>query len=188
MSDSALRSLEELERLYREHAIQAPPIQQEPPKWVGTSLGIAEVPLLVAEGDLEEIIETPSVVPIPKTKPWVLGVASHMGALLPIVSGDVFFRRQPYQGRVREWCMVVRRQGFRFGMTLSSVERDLKFPLEQLDMDGPVDPDFAAFARGGFYHRDRFIAVLDMERLLADTDLADASAPDSESIEEQTNE
>ncbi len=84
--------------------------------------------------------------------------------------------------------MVIRRQGFRFGITLSSVERDLKFPLEQLDMAGPVDPDFAAFARGGFYHRDRFMAVLDTERLLSDSDLADASAPEKESIEEQTNE
>jgi chemotaxis signal transduction protein len=188
MNDSALRSLEELERLYRERAIQPPPMPEEPPKWVGTSLGIADVPLLVAEGDIEEIIETPAVVSIPNTKPWVMGVASYMGGLLPIISGDVFFRKQPYQGRIRDWCMVIRRQGFRFGMTLSSVERDLKFPQERLDPAGPVDPDFAAFARGGFYHRDRFLAVLDMERLLADSDLADASAREKESIEENTNE
>ena len=176
MNDATLQSLEELERLYREHAIEAPPVVDERMNWVGTSLGIADVPLLVGEGELEEIIETPSVVPIPGTKPWVLGVAAHMGGLLPIVSGDVFFRRRPYQGRPRDWCMVIRRQGFHFGMTLSSVERDMKFPAEQRDMRRPVDADFAPFTLGGFHYKTHFLAVLDIDRLVADSDLADAAA------------
>ena len=188
MNMSALDSLEELERLYREHAIQPPAISDERVTWVGTSLSIAGVPLLVGEGELEEIIETPSTVTIPGTKPWVMGVAAHSGGLLPIISGDVFFRKVPYQGRARDYCMVVRRQGFHFGLTLSGVERDMKFRVEHRDMEHPVDEDFAAFTLGGFHYKDKFLAVLDIDKLVTDADLADASARDTASIEETTHE
>jgi twitching motility protein PilI len=156
--------------------------------WVGTSLGIAGVSLLVGEGELEEIIETPAVASIPGTKPWVLGVASHMGGLLPIVSGDVFFRKRPYAGRVREFCMVIRRPGFHFGMTLSSVERDVKFPVAERDMEHPVDADFAGFALGGFHDGERFMAVLDIDKLVADSDLSNASAAEPEVDEERDDD
>jgi twitching motility protein PilI len=188
MNSAALDSLEELERLYRDHALVPPSVVDEGSKWVGTSLGIADMPLLVAEGDIEEIIETPAVVTIPGTKPWVMGVAAHMGGLLPIFSGDVFFRKRPYQGRVRDYCMVIQRQGFRFGMTLSSVERDMKFPAEERDWEREVDADFAEFAQGGFRDKNRFLAVIDIDRLVEDSDLADASAPDLTNDEETTDE
>jgi twitching motility protein PilI len=188
MDHSALESLEELERLYREHAIESPPVIDQYSTWVGTSLGIADVLLLVGDGEIEEIIETPSVAPIPGTRPWVLGVASHMGGLLPIINGDVFFRGQSYQGRPREWCMVIKRQGYHFGMTLSSVERDMKFPVEERDMTTAIDSDFSGFTLGGFHHRNKFLAVLDLDRLLANSELADASIAQTDSNEEDSHE
>ncbi len=154
MNSAALDSLEELERLYRDHALVPPSGVDEGSKWVGTSLG----------------------------------VAAHMGGLLPIFSGDVFFRKRPYQGRVRDYCMVIQRQGFRFGITLSSVERDMKFPAEQRDWDKEVDADFADFTQGGFHDKNRFLAVLEMDRLVTDSDLADASALDLTNDEETTDE
>lgn len=156
--------------------------------WTGTALAIAGVPLLVGEGEIDEIIETPTVTPIPGTKTWVMGVASHMGGLLPIISGDAFFRRRPYAGRIRDYCMVIRRPGFFFGMTLSDVERDVKFPLEERDMECPVEQDFADFALGGFHYGDRFLAILDVDKLVAHSDLSNAAAPVPVSKEEQIDE
>ena len=43
-------------------------------------------------------------------------------------------------------------------------------------MNHPVDADFAPFCLGGFKHEDRFLAVLDIEKLAADDELGDASA------------
>jgi chemotaxis signal transduction protein len=177
-----------LERRFREEAVEAPVQNLERMEWVGTCLGIAGVPLLVGEGELEEIIETPNVMAIPGTKPWVLGVGSHMGGLIPIISGDVFFRQRPYAGRVRDYCMVLRRPGFYFGITLSGLERDMKFPVELRDMDTPVDADFAAFALGGFPDKNRFLAVLDIDKMIADSDLSNAAAEGTDSREERTNE
>jgi twitching motility protein PilI len=176
MSVSALDSLQLLERSYRYDAVKPPVADNDYVRWVGTSLSIAGVPLLVGEGELQEIIETPPVTTIPGTKPWVMGVASFKGGLLPILSGDVMFRQRPYSGRVRDYCMVINRPTMYCGITLSGIERDLKFPLEARDMNHPVDPDFDRFCLGGFKHEGRFLAVLDLDKLAADDDLVDASA------------
>jgi twitching motility protein PilI len=188
MGTSALQSLELLERINAYDGVTPPAIETEQMRWVGTSLSIAGVTLLVGEGDIEEIIETPAVTIIPGTKPWVMGVAAFKGGLLPILSGDVLFRKRPYLGRVRDYCMVVRRPGMYFGITLSDIQGDLKFDIDQRDMNHPVDPDFAKFSLGGFNHERRFLAVLDIDKLVADDDLSNASASGNSMMKGKSDE
>jgi twitching motility protein PilI len=189
MAISALQSLELIERLHAYDSVQPPaPENEESMRWVGTALSIAGVPLLVGEGELEEVIETPPCTPIPGTKPWVLGVAAFKGGLLPILSGDVLFRKRPYTGRTRDYCMVIKRPGIHFGITLSHVQRDQQFPIEERLMDHAVDPDFAEFALGGFRFEDRFLAVLDIDKLVADEELANASAAQTSSFRGKNDE
>ena len=176
MSSFALKAVAMLEQTYLDNSVDSPGLSAATMTWTGTSLGIAGVPLLVGAGEIDEIVETPAVTSIPGTKPWVMGVAAYMGGLLPIISGDVLFRRRPYAGRVRDFCMVIRRPGFYFGITLSDVERDMRFPLEDRDMEYAVDSNFAGFTLGGFHEGNRFLAILDVDRLVADTELANASA------------
>jgi len=176
MSISALQSLELVERLHAYDSVSPPVLEEQRASWVGTSLGIAGVPLLIGEGELEEIIETPSVTTIPGTKDWVIGVAAFKGGLLPIFSGDVLFRKSQYTGRVRDYCMVIRRPNLNFGLTLSHVQRDLRFPIEERLLDHPVDPAFANFTVGGFNYKGEFLAILDIDKLVADEELSNASA------------
>lgn len=187
MGSLAIQTLDALEQRYQAEALDTPRQSSERMEWVGTCLGIAGLPVLIAAGELEEIIETPNVMSIPGTKPWVLGVGSHMGGLIPIISGDVFFRKRPYAGRVRDYCLVLRRPGFYFGITLSGLERDMKFPVETRDMAHPVEEEFADFALGGFHDGDRFLPVLDIDKLIADGDLSNAAANEQDSNEERTD-
>ncbi len=188
MNPSALHQFQQLQKNYALHAVPAPVFENNEMFWVGTSLSVAGVPLLLGEGELEEVIDTPACTAIPGTKHWVMGVASHKGGLLPIVSGDELFRGVPYVGKTREYCMVVRRPGFHFAITLSDIERDMKFPIAQRDMAQPVDPDFADFCLGGFHHGSRFLAVLDIDKLVSDSGLANASATESVLTEENTDD
>lgn len=187
MTASALSAFRELERHYAQAAAPSPARDQHVMYWVGTHLGIAGVSMLIGAGELDEIIETPAVTAIPGTKPWVMGLASHKGGLLPIFSGDVLLRRRPYTGRVREYCMVVRRQGLHFGLTLSAVHRDLKFPIEERDMAHPVDEHIAGFSLGGFHYNEQFLAVLDIDKLVSDSDLGNASATAGDQNEDQNS-
>lgn len=189
MNVSALQSLELIERLHAYDSVSVPAAEvQQCVHWVGTSLGIAGVSVLIAEGELEEIIETPDVTPIPGTKPWVLGVAAFKGGLLPILSGDVLFRKRAYSGAKRDYCMVVNRNGMHFGLTLSHVQRDRRFPLEERVMDHPVDSDFANYTQGGFQDGNEFLVVLDLDKFVADEDLANASASQVSSIRGKNDE
>ena len=187
MTAQAIQSLDALEQRFRREGVAAPELAPEAVQWVGTCLGIAGTPLLIGEGEMEEIIETPRVMAIPGTKPWVLGVGSHMGGLIPIISGDVFFRGKPYAGRVRDYCMVLRRPGFYFGITLSSIERDMRFPVEERDMEQAIEADFAPYATGGFADGERFLPVLDIEKLIADGDMCNAAATNADSTEDHSN-
>ena len=68
-------------------------------------------------------------------------------------------------------------------MTLSHIERDLKFRSEQRDMTQAVDPDFRDFSLGGFFHHNKFLAILDIDKLVVDNNLANASVSNSDSTE-----
>ena len=188
MASNALEAIEILRRNWVGTDLAPRAQLPEQMVWTGTALSIAGVSLLVGEGEISEIVETPAVTPIPGTKPWVMGVASHMGGLLPIISGDVFFRGKPYAGRVRDYCMVIRRPGFHFGITLSGVERDVTFPLDQRDMDYPVDESLADFTLGGFHYGERFLAILDIDKLVGDSDLSNAAASGPVTNEEKMDD
>jgi twitching motility protein PilI len=188
MTATAIQSLRSLERIYAREAIEPPEPDKRVMLWVGTSLSIAGVPLLVGEGEIDEIIETPAYTGIPGTKSWVMGVAAHKGSLLPIFSGDAFFRKVPYAGRPREYCIVIRRPGFNFAMTISGVERDLKFPIEQRDMDCVIDPDFSDLTLGGYHQGEQLLAVLDIDKLVADSDFSDAAISESDSTRVMNDE
>jgi twitching motility protein PilI len=188
MGISSLQSLELLERLYAYDSVPPPALAAPPETWVGTSLGIAGVPLLIGAGELEEVIETPPVTTIPGTKPWVIGVAAYKGGLLPIFSGDVLFRGRPYNGRMRDYCMVISRPGQYFGMTLSHVQRDLRFRVEERVMEHPVDADFAGYTLGGFMYKGDFLAELDIDKLVVDEELANAAAGMASSTRRKGND
>lgn len=188
MAVSAHQAVAMLERAYADNSVASPAPASPPQTWRGTSLSIAGTSLLVGEGGIDEIVETPAVTSIPGTKPWVMGVAAYMGGLLPIISGDVFFRGRPYTGRVRDFCMVIRKPGFYFGMTLSGVERDMKFTLDKRDMDCAVEEDFAGYTLGSFCDGDRCWAVLDIDKLVADSELSNAAATAAVSIEDTNDD
>lgn len=188
MNMSAQQSLGLLERLYAYDSMPLPALAEPAETWVGTSLGIAGVPVLIGAGEIEEIIETPQMTTIPGTKEWVIGVAAYKGGLLPIFSGDVLFRRRPYTGRMRDYCMVISQPGQYFGITLSHVQRDLRFPVEERVIDHPVDPDFAQYTLGGFMYKGDFLAVLDIDKLVADEELSNAATGETSSIRRKGND
>ena len=126
--------------------------------------------------------------PVNMKRRAVIGVAAYKGGLLPIFSGDVLFRSRPYTGRMRDYCMVIRRPGQYFGLTLSHVQRDLRFPIENRVTDHQVDPDFAEYTLGGFMYKGDFLAVLDIDKLVEDEELSNASAGKTSSIRRKGNE
>ena len=181
---SAIQALQDLQQRFGQ-AVEAPPTPVDHCiYWAGTALGVAGIPLLVGEGELDEIIEMPEVTPIPSTRQWVMGLATHRGGLIPVISGDVLLRREPYSGRVRDYCMVIRRPGMHFAITLSDVRRSTKFPIDERNMERDVDPAVHGYTLGGFVLDDDFCAVLDLDKLINEGELANAAVASEQHSEE----
>jgi twitching motility protein PilI len=187
MNLSAQQALEIMQRNYAHDAVSIPAPQEQVTHWVGTHLGVAGIDVLIGEGEIDEIIETPPTTVIPGTQPWVMGLAAHQGSLLPIVNGDALLRKDVYEGLVREYTMVIRRPGTHFGITLSQVFRHLKLPIQHHAMDIEIDDHIAKYCLGGFHKDGKSLAVLDIQKLIAESGLSDASITRRELNEESSN-
>jgi hypothetical protein len=55
-------------------------------------------------------------------------------------------------------------------------------------MEQAIDPDFSDYCLGGFHYGDKFLAVLDIDKLVAESGLANASATNRDSNEESTDD
>lgn len=179
MALTAIKTLQLLDRMYAYDAIASPSIYKEELLWTGTAISIAGVPLLIGEGQIIEIIETPMVTPVPGAGPWVLGVAAHCGGLLPVYDGDRLFRKPGHVGRTRDFCLVVDKPGHYFAITLSDILGNRTFPLSTLKQGLPDDPDFAEFCLGGFNDNDQFLALLDIDKLVTKSALFTAAISES---------
>jgi len=176
MNASVAESLDHLASQYAAFSVAAASQPKQVLRWYGTAVSIAGIDVLIGAGELDQIIETPQITPIPGTKHWVMGIAAHKGGLLPILSGDDLFCDSPYTGGRRDYCLVIKRPGVYLAITLSEIQRDLWFKAVDRDMSKKVESSLSRFCLGGFYHQGAFLPVLDIDSLISDADLLDASA------------
>lgn len=173
---AAFAALTELQHRYASAGSALPPALPEPEYWQGALVGIAGIPLLVAPADMEAVIVLPILTPIPGTRSWVLGIASHHGGLLPVYCGDSLFGQPLSPGRRREYCLVIQRPGLHIGITLSRVEGNISLPLAQRTAETEIEGPLAACCDGGFWQGERFLALLDSSRLATVGALSDTAA------------
>ncbi|KZX57864.1 hypothetical protein A3709_19765 [Halioglobus sp. HI00S01] len=180
--DVARDQFELLSSFYETGAAPSP--KGKPPEltWYGTEIAIAGTPILVDGMSFDEVIEIPSLTPVPGTKPWASGVASHKGAVLPFVDGDIFLHGEAGRGKRREYALVVSRPGYHFALTLSKVMGGRELLLEKRVDSIPkaVAPaGIHRFCVGGYERDDAFLPVLDLDKLVADADFGSAAASTS---------
>ncbi|MDO8860087.1 chemotaxis protein CheW [Haliea sp. E1-2-M8] len=173
---AAFAALTALQNRYASTGCGLPPALPDPEYWRGGVVGIAGVPLLVAARDIEAVIAVPVLTPIPGTRNWVLGIASHHGGLLPVCCGDSLFGQPLPPGRRREYCLVIKRPGLYVGITLSRVEGNIKLPMAQRATETRIEGPLAACCDGGFWQGERFLGLLDSSRLATVGALSDTAA------------
>jgi len=173
---AAFTALTALQMRYASTGSAVLPVLPRPEYWHGALVGIAGVPVLVSPADIEAVIAVPTLTPIPGTRNWVLGIASHHGGLLPIYCGDSLFGQRLPPGRKREYCLVIKRPGLHVGITLSRVEGNVRLPVEQRDPEKRLDGPLAVCCDGGFWQDERFLGLLDISRLLVNGSLSDTAA------------
>lgn len=79
------RLLQELERRGREHAGAPSTVEDAREQWVGVGFRLGATRLVVRMGEVTEILPVPDLSVVPRTKPWLRGLANVRGTLLPIM-------------------------------------------------------------------------------------------------------
>jgi purine-binding chemotaxis protein CheW len=130
---------------------------------------------------VREVIEAPPITRVPSTPASLRGVANVRGYVLPVIDLSVRFDRT--ESRTTKWtCVVlvdidVAGQPMTFGMLVDSVSTVVEIEPDAVE---PVPP-FGAhvrleFLKGMGLVGDRFVLLLDVDRVLSTRDLFAAAA------------
>ena len=87
---SAFARLQDYERRSIAHVAAAPEVSEEPGHWRAVAYRLGPHPLVSAFDQVIEITGIPPMTPVPRSEPWLLGVANSRGNLLPIVDFKLF--------------------------------------------------------------------------------------------------
>lgn len=127
----------------------------------------------VPETLVTEIGRVPKITMVPHTPPWLRGVTSLRGDVLSVIDLRTFLSLEPtspHSGR-----MVVARladEDFAVGILVDAVDQIASVPLEDVRPPAsPVEGALAEFLTGVCRAGDRFVAVLDLDRLLRSAEI-----------------
>ena len=87
---SIFAKLQDYQRRSIAHVAAAPEVSEEPGHWRAIAYRLGPYPLVSAFEQVIEITGVPPMTPVPRSEPWLLGVANSRGNLLPIVDFKLF--------------------------------------------------------------------------------------------------
>ncbi|MCB1632424.1 MAG: chemotaxis protein CheW [Pseudomonadales bacterium] len=118
--------------------------------WTGVGFSVLGKQLVAPMGTVTEILKVPPLARLPRVQPWVEGVASLRGRLVPVIGLAAFLGGQPalaWRGR----RVLVLGSGFDCALLVDEVHGLKHFPAESFrDRATGVEPALVPYI-GGFY-------------------------------------
>jgi twitching motility protein PilI len=116
-----LEQLAHLEQLCLDFAHGLPQQQQTDDAWVGIGFRLCGLNLVAPLGEVSEILTPPSLSKVPRTKPWVCGIANVRGNLMPIMDLQGYLHDRPASLNRRSRILVVNHNGMYSGLVVDAV-------------------------------------------------------------------
>ncbi len=157
-------------RKIHQHSIEnAPGLPQEVQAallWSGVAFRIADVQLVTPLDQVLEVLPCPSMTFVPRTKPWVKGVANVRGNLITIVDLPEYFGKPPVFNDENARLMVMNVPGLNTGLLVNEVSglRHFDEELERQELTGLDDP-MLIHMKGAFLRDNVLWGVFDMNSL-----------------------
>lgn len=155
-----------LESLCLEHARGLPQQELTEQEWVGIGFRLDGMRLVAPLGEVIEILTPPDLSRVPRTKPWVCGIANVRGNLLPIMDLRGYLHDRPARMTRRSRILVVDHKGVYSGLVVDAVLGLKHFREEQRCRELPGDDRLVhAYVSHGFKTDDEHWGVFSMHRL-----------------------
>ena len=165
------------DRLSLAHASDTRERMDAPGLWRGIGYRVGQRTLVSEIGEINELLALPPLTTVPRTQPWLLGVANVRGNLMPVVDFGrfLFGERTPLTERTR--LLVVRQGGGSVALLVDEVFGQRTVDEEQRRAAGPEDdPRLARFAEQRVGEEGQRMAIFSMGKLVRAPDFRQAAA------------
>ncbi len=161
-----LQWLAYLESLCLKNARGLPQQELTEQEWVGIGFRLGDLNLVAPLGEVIEILTPPELSRVPRTKPWVCGIANVRGNLLPIMDLQGYLHDRPAHMTRRSRILVVDYNGLYSGLVVDAVLGLKHFVDEQRCDELPGDDArIQAYMSHGFRVGEEHWGVFSMHRL-----------------------
>ncbi|VAW78195.1 hypothetical protein MNBD_GAMMA13-182 [hydrothermal vent metagenome] len=136
-----LEKLAQLEQLCLSYASGLPQQLQTDEEWIGIGFRLGELSLVAPLEEVSEILTPPSLSKVPRTKPWVCGIANVRGNLMPIMDLQGYLHDSPASLNRHSRILVVNHNGVYSGLVVDAVLGLRHFREEQQCWDLPGEDE-----------------------------------------------
>lgn len=163
------------ERLSLAHQSASVDSVDAPGSWRGIGYRVGTRMLLTGIDEVNEVLALPALTPVPRTQPWLLGVANVRGNLVVVIDFARFLFGERTQHSDRARLLIVRQGGGSVGLLVDEVfgQRTVD-EAQSADAVAEDDPRLMRFVdrRVG----EQQLAVFSMNRLVRAPDFRQAAA------------
>ena len=165
------------ERLSLAHASDTRERMDAPGLWRGIGYRVGPRTLVSEIGEINELLALPPLTAVPRTQPWLLGVANVRGNLMPVVDFGRFLFDERTQLTDRARLLVVRQGGGSVALLVDEVFGQRTVDAEQRrGAELEDDPRLARFAEQRVGDGVQQMAILSMGKLVRAPDFRQAAA------------
>lgn len=172
----AFQLLKDYERRSLAHAVGLPEQVEVQDVWSGIGFRLGEDHLVVAMGEIREIIEFPSLTAVPGASNWLLGVANVRGTLAAIVDLRGFLEGNETPVTPRSRVLLVMQEGSFLGLLVDEVIGMRRFREEEVAESSMGDDAVGLFLSREYVQDGQRWGVFDLETLLTQPDFMQAAA------------
>lgn len=145
-------------------------------KWVAVEFRLGKKNYLVYLDESREIFTVPSkITPVPKSEPWVFGIANLRGELLPLFDLNYFLYGQATKITKRSRILVIKTNDFSLGILLHEVLGLKHFQQEPSIYTGS-DSETSPFITGHISSQEQQWDIFSFTKLTTDPRFLNAAA------------
>lgn len=170
MADSKEHPVEILWRMQQEAMAGETQLQEaEESKWGGLAFGVGELRLVTELTSVNDVLDCPTVTPLPGTQPWLRGLCNVRGNLFSVVDLGVYLNVALPQATKEGRLLVVNDGELGCCLLVSKIFGLRHFDEEQQSQDIAVlDRAIQPYVTQAFLHNDELWGVLDLNLLVTD--------------------
>lgn len=144
-----------------------PEQRQAEPEWSGLAFAVGDVKLVTELTNVTDVVECPSVTPVPRCKTWLRGIANVRGSLYSIVDLSLFLGYEQPTSETEGKLLVLNAGELGCALLVPRVFGIRHFNEEQESQVASVlDRGVQPYSQKAFLHEGELWGVLDVKRLV----------------------